>query len=238
MKIIVLDGYTLNPGDLSWEGLAQLGEVTIYDRTPHEEIIDRCRGAQIVLTNKTPLRASTLNELPELKYIGVLATGYDIIDVHQVMINQICLTHIPTYGTASVAQYVFSLILELCHQVGRHSTSVKQGEWSVNPDWCYWKSPLIELSGKTMGIVGGGKIGMQTARIARAMGMEVIASNSRSDQHLPIPFDGFRWVSNNELFISSDIISLHCPLTDKTEKIINSAQSFLDGKPQNLVTIW
>jgi glycerate dehydrogenase len=223
VKIVVLDGFALNPGDLSWEGLTQLGNVKIYDRTQNEEIVERSQGAQIVLTNKTPLRANVLQQLPELRYIGVLATGYNIIDVQQATLNKIIVTHIPSYGTSSVAQFVFALILELCHHVGRHSTLVHQGEWSASPDWCFWRSPLIELSGKTMGILGAGRIGMQTARIAGAMGMKVIAANSKVKQSLQVPFDGFRWVSQDELFRSSDIISLHCPLTESTEKIINSA---------------
>lgn len=224
MKIVVLDGFALNPGDLSWEGLTQLGDVKIYDRTQNEEIVERSQGAQIVLTNKTPLRANVLQQLPELRYIGVLATGYNIIDVQQAILNKIIVTHIPSYGTSSVAQFVFALILELCHHVGRHSTLVHQGEWSTSPDWCFWRSPLIELSGKTMGILGVGRIGMHTARIAGAMGMKVIAANSKVKQSLQVPFDGFRWVSQDELFRSSDIISLHCPLMESTEKIINSAQ--------------
>ncbi|KAA1191311.1 D-2-hydroxyacid dehydrogenase [Paenibacillus sp. B2(2019)] len=224
MKIVVLDGFALNPGDLSWEGLTQLGDVKIYDRTQNEEIVERSLGAQIVLTNKTPLRANVLQQLPELRYIGVLATGYNIIDVQQAILNKIIVTHIPSYGTSSVAQFVFALILELCHHVGRHSTLVHQGEWSTSPDWCFWRSPLIELSGKTMGILGAGRIGMHTARIAGAMGMKVIAANSKVKQSLQVPFDGFRWVSQDELFRSSDIISLHCPLMESTEKIINSAQ--------------
>lgn len=223
MKIVVLDGFALNPGDLSWEGLTQLGDVKIYDRTQNEEIVERSQGAQIVLTNKTPLRANVLQQLPELRYIGVLATGYNIIDVQQAILNKIIVTHIPSYGTSSVAQFVFALILELCHHVGRHSTLVHQGEWSASPDWCFWRSPLIELSGKTMGILGAGRIGMHTARIAGAMGMKVIAANSKVKQSLQVPFDGFRWVSQDELFRSSDIISLHCPLMESTEKIINSA---------------
>jgi glycerate dehydrogenase len=223
VKIVVLDGFALNPGDLSWEGLTQLGDVKIYDRTQNEEIVERSQGAQIVLTNKTPLRANVLQQLPELRYIGVLATGYNIIDVQQATLNKIIVTHIPSYGTSSVAQFVFALILELCHHVGRHSTLVHQGEWSASPDWCFWRSPLIELSGKTMGILGAGRIGMQTARIAGAMGMKVIAANSKVKQSLQVPFDGFRWVSQDELFRSSDIISLHCPLMESTEKIINSA---------------
>lgn len=223
MKIVVLDSYTLNPGDLSWKDLCSIGEVEIYDRTSSEQIVERCLGAEIVLTNKTPLTAQTLTCLTDCKYIGVLATGYDVVDVRQASLQNIYVCNIPDYGTRAVAQFVFALILELCHQVGQHSQSVRHGDWQSSPDWCYWKSPQIELSGKTLGILGAGRIGMQTAEIAKCFGMKVLASNSKEERFLQVPFEDFQWVSNEELIKKSDFLSLHCPLTDKTEGIINAS---------------
>src|ERR1044071_9644505 len=178
MKIVVLDGYCLNPGDLSWDALHTFGDTEVYERTPAAEAEARAQGAAIVLTNKTPLPADVLSRLPSLRYIGVLATGYNIVDVEAARAQGIVVTNIPTYGTASVAQYVFALLLELCHNVKLHSDAVRAGEWSCNPDWSFWKSPLMELSGKTSGIVGFGRIGRQTARIADAMGMRVMANDT------------------------------------------------------------
>src|ERR1700741_4909032 len=166
MKITVLDGYCLNPGDLSWDGLKRLGDVEIYPRSRVEEVVARAAGAQIVFTNKTPLPAGILERLPELRYIGVLATGYDIVDVAAARARGIVVTNIPTYGTASVAHFVFALLLELCHNVRLHADAVRAGEWSRSADWTFWKSPLTELAGKTMGIVGFGRIGRHTGRIA------------------------------------------------------------------------
>lgn len=217
-NITVLDGYTLNPGDLSWEGLHALGNTTIYERTAPEQIVERAGHSEIVLTNKTPLRKETLEQLPNLKYIGVLATGYDVVDVKAAAEQQIVVTHIPSYGTDSVAQFVFALLLELCHRTGLHDTSVKQGDWSRSKDFCYWKAPLIELAGKTFGIVGLGRIGMRTAEIAKAFGMNVVAFSRSMDQTPP---DGIQWMELNELLAVSDVVSLHCPLTPETEGFIN-----------------
>ena len=178
MKIVVLDGYCLNPGDLSWDALREFGEVVVYDRTPAAEVAARAAGAAAVLTNKTPLPADMLAQLPDLKYIGVLATGYNMVDVDAARRQGIIVTNIPTYGTASVAQFVFALLLELCHNVKLHADAVRAGEWSRNADWSFWKSPLIELAGKTMGIVGFGRIGRRVGRIADAMGMRVIANDT------------------------------------------------------------
>ena len=178
MKITVLDGYALNPGDLSWDALAKLGEVQVFDRTPAAEAAARAAGATIVLTNKTPLRADTLRQLVDLKYIGVLATGYDVVDVKAAKEQGIVVTNIPIYGTASVAQFVFALLLELCHNVRQHADAVRAGEWTRSPDWSFWKSPLMELAGKTMGIIGFGRIGRQTGKIADAMGMRVLANDT------------------------------------------------------------
>ncbi|NWL88203.1 MULTISPECIES: D-2-hydroxyacid dehydrogenase [unclassified Paenibacillus] len=221
MKIVVLDGYRLNPGDLSWDELIKLGEVIIFDRTSDDKILERAQGAQLLLTNKTPLCAATMQQLPDLQYIGVLATGYDVIDVKASTSQQVVVTNVPSYGTDSVAQFVFAQLFELCHQVGQHARSVRQGAWSANPDWCYWDTPLVELAGKTMGIIGAGRIGMQTARIAHAIGMKVIAMNGKKETDREVPFDGFRWVARDQLFRDSDVISLHCPLTAETEFMIN-----------------
>jgi glycerate dehydrogenase len=224
MKIVVLDGYTLNPGDLSWHSLEELGDATIYERTPEERIIERASGAEIVLTNKTPLKAETLAKLPDLRYIGVLATGYDVVDIQAASRKQIVVTNVPEYGTKSVAQMVFALLLELCNKVQLHSDAVKRGEWARNPDWCFWKAPLIELAGKTMGIIGYGRIGEQVARIALAMGMNVVANRRSANKHHPfvdLKGQSFQWVDLQELLRISDVISLHCPLTQETKGLIN-----------------
>src|SRR5580700_2768992 len=174
MKITVLDGYCLNAGDLSWDPLRALGAVEIFDRTPAHQAVERAAGAAIVLTNKTPLPAAVLDQLPDLRYIGVLATGYNVIDIEAAKRKGIVVSNVPTYGTASVAQFVFALLLELCHHVQLHADAVRAGEWSANPDWCFAKSPLMELEGKTIGVIGYGRIGRQTARIAEAFGMSVL----------------------------------------------------------------
>jgi len=220
MKITVLDGYALNPGDLSWDGLRRLGEVEVFDRTPESEAAERARGATAVLTNKTPLHEDTLGELPELKYIGVLATGYNVVDVGAAKERGIVVTNIPTYGTASVAQFVFALLLELCHNVRLHSDAVRAGEWARSPDWSFWKTPLVELAGRTMGIVGFGRIGRQTGRIADAMGMRVIAHDTFQGD--PPAYPGFRWAELEELLAESDVVSLHSPLTPETQGMMNA----------------
>jgi len=220
MKITVLDGHALNPGDLSWNALARLGELEVFDRTPSSEAANRSAGATVVLTNKTPLREETLAQLPDLKYIGVLATGYDVVDVKFAKERGITVTNIPIYGTASVAQFVFALLLELCHNVRLHADAVRAGEWSHNPDWSFWKSPLVELAGKTMGIIGFGRIGRQTGKIADAMGMRVIANDTY--QGNPPSWDGFRWAELEELLRESDVVSLHSPLFPETRGMINA----------------
>jgi glycerate dehydrogenase len=222
MNIVVLDGYTLNPGDLSWNQLECLGNTTVYDRTPDELIVERVKEADIILTNKTPLREKTLKLLPELKYIGVLATGYDAVDIAAAKERNIVVTNIPTYGTDSVAQLVFALLLELCHHVGHHSESVKRGEWSSREDWCYWDTPLWELSGKTIGIVGYGRIGRKTGEIAKAFGLKVIAYDPFSQKNSKD--DGTNWIELSELLQTSDIVSLHCPLTPENEEFMNKKQ--------------
>lgn len=217
MKIVVLDGYAGNPGDVSWEGLKTLGDVTVYDRTPPDQIVARAANAQAVLTNKAPLGADALAQLPGLKYIGVLATGYNIVDIQAARARGITVSNVPDYSTAAVAQLTFALLLELCHRAGDHSSSVHQGRWAGNPDFTYWLYPLRELGGKTMGIVGYGRIGQRVAKIAQAMGMQVLVHSNR-----PAPQgDGVRSISMEELFAQSDVISLHCPLTDATRGLIN-----------------
>src|SRR5262245_7834794 len=210
MKITVLDGYCLNPGDLSWEGFRKLGEIQVFDRTPAAEIVARAAGAEAVLTNKTPLSRATLAQLPALRYIGVLATGYNIVDVTAARERGIVVTNIPTYGTASVAQFVFALLLELCHNVKLHSDAVRAGEWTSNPDWSFWKAPLMELAGKTMGVVGFGRIGRQAAAIGNALGMRILANDT---YHGAEPaYEGFRWADLEDLLRESDVVSLHSPL--------------------------
>lgn len=217
MNIVILDGYTENPGDLSWSGFEALGALTVYDRTPAAEILARIGDAQAVIVNKTPLTRETIAACPHLQYIGVLATGYNVVDVDAARERGIPVCNIPTYGTTAVAQMVFALLLEVCHHAAAHSAAVKAGEWSHNPDWCFWNYPLIELSGKTMGIIGFGRIGQATGKIARAFGMKVLAY----DEH---PNDTGNeigdYVSLDKLLANSDVISLHCPLFPATEGII------------------
>lgn len=219
MKIVVLDGYTLNPGDLSWDTLNSLGNVTMYDRTSTAEIVTRCAGAEIILTNKVPLDEVTLNQLPNLKYIGVTATGYNIINTEVCKQKGIMVSNVPGYSTASVAQLTFALLLELTHHVQRHSDSVMDGKWSRSADFCFWDFPLVELEGKTMGIIGLGAIGGKVADIASAFGMKVIAAGrTHTDQSHR---KDFGWVTMTELFQQADVISIHCPLTPETQHLIN-----------------
>ena len=219
MKIVVLDGYTLNPGDLAWDGLKKIGDVTIYDRTPADKIIDRATGAEIVYTNKTPLNREVLNQLPVLRFIGVLATGYNIVDTEAAKENGIIVTNIPGYGTDSVAQMVFALLLELCQHVQYHSDSVRQGKWALSADFCYWDYPLVELSGKTIGIIGFGNIGRKVADIAAAFGMNIIGNdNNKTDQSHR---KNFRWAEVNQLLEESDVVTVHCPLFPETKGLIN-----------------
>ncbi len=222
MKIAVLDGYTENPGDLSWAGLEALGELTVYERTDvtnDAEIIARIGGAEAVYTNKTPLRAAVFEACPRLRFVGVLATGYNVVDTAAAKERGVVVTNIPAYGTAAVAQMAIALLLEVCHHVGSHSEAVHKGRWSSNPDWCFWDYPLIELAGKTMGIIGLGRIGQTTAGIAAALGMRVVAYDThRSASGAKL----VEYVSLDELLASSDVIVLHCPLFAETEGIINS----------------
>ena len=220
MKIVILDGNTLNPVDISWDGLKKIGDITIYDRTSVTQIIERATGAEIVFTNKTPLNREILSLLPELKYIGILATGYNVVDIDAAKENGVIVTNIPGYGTASVAQFAFALLLELCHHVQYHSDSVMQGKWVESADFCYWKYPLIELAGKTMGIIGFGNIGSKVADIATALGMQIIGfSKPETDELLR---NNFRWAADVEdLLAHSDVVSIHCPLFPDTKGLIN-----------------
>lgn len=221
MKIVVLDGYALNPGDLSWDGIAKLGELEVYDRTPHNtpEIVERIGDGEIIFTNKTPLLAEVLEQVPKIKYIGVLATGYNVVDIDCAKKLGIVVTNIPSYSTASVAQMTMALLLEMCHHVGNHSDEVHQGKWSASKDFCFWNSPLVELYGKTIGIVGFGTIGRETAKLAQAFGMKVLALATHIEPKLET--NSCNYATLDELLAQSDIITLHCPLTPKTQNIIN-----------------
>lgn len=224
MKIVILDGYTENPGDLSWAGLEALGDLKVYDRTPlndEAEILKRIGDAEIVYTNKTPLSARVINDSPNLKFIGVLATGYNIVDVRAAKSKGIPVCNIPTYGTAAVGQFAIALLLDICHHVGDHNHAVHEGKWERCPDFCFWDYPLIELDTKTMGIIGYGRIGQSTGRIAQALGMKVLAYDAYKVPELEC--DTMCYVELDELFAQSDVISLHCPLFPETEGIINKA---------------
>lgn len=221
LKIVILDGYTENPGDLSWDGFEQLGELTVYDRTSlidQDEIITRIGSADVVITNKTPISAETINSCPSIQYIGVLATGYNVVDVEAARAKNIPVCNIPTYGTDAVGQFAIALLLEICHHIGHHSNAVFAGRWEACPDWCFWDYPLIELSGKTMGIIGFGSIGQTTGRIAKALGMNIVAYDAYPNE---AGQEIAEYVSLEELFAKSDVISLHCPLFPETQGLIN-----------------
>lgn len=222
MKIVVLDGYTLNPGDLDWKGLEAVGECKVYDRsslTDMREVIERIGDAEIVFTNKTPLPREVFDACPSIKYVGVLATGYNVVDVDAAKEKGIPVTNIPTYGTAAVGQFAIALLLELCHHIGHHNQAVHEGAWEHNADWCFWDYPLIELDGKTMGIIGYGRIGQATGRIAQALGMKVLAYDSFKNPALE--GETCRYAQLDELLAGSDVIALHCPLFPETQGIIN-----------------
>ena len=217
MKIVVLDGFTLNPGDLSWDELKSLGDCEIYDRTPPEEVVKRAADAEIVLTNKAPVTRESILALPRLKYIGVLATGYNIVDTAAARERDILVTNVPTYGTRSVAQHTFALLLELTQHAGHHAQTVRDGRWTKSSDFCYWDFPLVELDGLTMGIVGYGRIGKAVAELAAAFGMKVLAT-SATPKHAPA---NIQFTDLATLFRQSDVISLHCPLTPQTKNLLN-----------------
>lgn len=219
MKIVVLDGYTLNPGDLSWDGLESLGECVVYDRTPPQEVLARSKGAAILLTNKVVLDRDTMAQLPELKYIGVLATGYNIVDVEAARKRGVVVTNVPAYSTNSVVQMTFAHLLNLCLYVGQHSESVRSGNWSRSPDFSYWEYPLVELAGLTMGVVGFGRIGRGVAKAASAFGMEVLVCDPFVDA---ASIEGVVAVDLETLFTKSDVVSLHCPLTEQNRGFVNA----------------
>ena len=220
MKIVILDGYTENPGDLSWDALGRFGKLTVYDRTPDNDtvITERIRDAEIVITNKCPVRRKVIENCSKLKYISVLATGYNIVDIHAAAEKGIPVSNIPAYGTAAVGQFAIALLLEICHHVAWHSQAVHEGRWENNPDWCFWDYPLVELDGKTMGIIGFGRIGQTTGKIAKAMGMRILASGSRETE---AGRQIAEYVELDRLLAESDVIALHCPLFPSTEGIIN-----------------
>ena len=220
MKIVILDGHTANPGDLSWDGLRELGELTVYDRTAPGQLLQRAEGAEVLLTNKTIIDAGVMAALPSLRYIGVLATGYNVVDIGEAHRRGIAVTNIPAYSTMSVAQMVMAHLLNITNQVAHHADAVRQGEWQQGPDFSFTKTPLIELDGLTMGIVGLGNIGTATARMAKAMGMKVMAVSSKSEETLRQM--GIQKANGYpQLFSESDVVSLHCPLTDETHHLVN-----------------
>jgi glycerate dehydrogenase len=226
MKIAVLDGYTENPGDISWEPISTLGDLIVYDRTSYDLknislIIERAKDAEILFTNKTPITREVIDNLPKLKYIGVLATGFNIVDTSYAKEKGIMVSNIPTYGTAAVAQFATALLLEMCHHVGEHSASVLKGDWQESRDFCYWNYPLVEVYGKTLGLIGFGRIGKAFSKVAQALGMNILVYDINQDKSLES--DMLTYVPMEQLLKSSDVISLHCPLTPENEGIINSA---------------
>lgn len=231
-KIVVLDGFTLNPGDLSWAAFESLAPIEVHPRTAPADIVAHAAGAEFVLTNKTPLSEQTIDALPDLRYIGVLATGYNVVDVKAAQARGITVCNIPTYGTASVAQHVFALLLELTNHARAHADAVRAGEWTGNQDWCFTVAPLMELAHKTLGVVGFGRIGRQVAAIGDAMGMRIIAHDSV--QTSPPPYDGFAFVPLDDLLRQADVVSLHCPLFPATQGLIN-AESLRLMKPSSLL---
>ena len=231
MKIVILDGYTTNAGDLSWNGISELGDLTVYDRTAPGEVIDRCLGAEAVLTNKVVFTDDVMQALPQLKYIGVMATGYNVVDIDAARRRGIVVTNVPAYSTPSVAQMVFAHLLNITNQVALHDRQVHEGRWAGNRDFCFYSAPLIELAGKQMGIVGLGQTGSAVAKIALALGMRVMAFTSKAQESLP---EGITKGSLNEVFATSDVVSLHCPLTPDTKHIVN-AERLATMKPSAIV---
>ena len=219
MKITVLDGYGLNPGDMSWDELKALGDVEIFDRTPREQVVERAKDSEIILTNKVKIDDEIMSQLPQLMYVGVLATGYNVVDVKAANKRGIIVTNIPTYSTDSVAQMTFAHILTISNRVEHYAIENRKGRWSNNPDFCYWDTPLVDLTGKTLGIVGLGHIGLRVAAIAKQFGMDVFAYTSKTAAELPL---GIQKTTLEGLYAVSDILTLHCPLTDETRELINA----------------
>lgn len=218
MRIVVLDGHTLNPGDLTWEPIRALGDCAVYDRTPATQVAERAAGARVILTNKATLDRGTIEALPELRLIAVTATGYNVVDTAAAKDRGVTVCNVPEYGTPNVAQHVFALLLELTTHTGHHAQTVREGRWGAAADWCYWDSPLLELNGLTMGIVGYGRIGQAVGRIARAFGMSVIAHRRQG----ATADEGVRTVGLDALFRESDVVSLHCPLTPENARMVNA----------------
>ena len=218
--MVVLDGYTLNPGDNPWHEIEQFGKLTVHDRTPADKTVERSKGADILFTNKTVLTREVIEQLPDLRYIGVLATGYNVVDTAYARNRQISVTNIPEYGTKSVAQFVFAATLELCHHVGDHARAVSEGQWAKTPDFCFWNYPLVELAEKVIGIIGFGRIGRQIGDLAHAFGMEVRAYDPLKGT--TPTYQPFSWVTIERAFESSDVVSLNCPLTDENAQFVNS----------------
>jgi len=221
MRIVVLDGFTVNPGDNPWDEVAQLGQLEVYDRTQPSQIIARAEKAEIILTNKTPLSEQTLDQLPKLAFISVLATGYNVVDIAAARQRKIIVSNVPGYATNSVVQLTFALLFELCQHVAFHSELVLSGQWSQREDFCFWDTPQIELAGQKMGIIGYGQIGSRVAEVAHALGMEVLAYNP-SPKAAP-PYQPFAWLSLEEVFSQADVVSLHCPLKRENEQFVNRA---------------
>ncbi len=221
MKIVVLDGYTLNPGDLSWDKIKEFGELKVHDRTDFNpiEVLRTIGNAEIVFTNKTPITKYVLSKAPNIKYIGVLATGYNVVDINTAKELGIPVTNVPVYSTKAVAQFTMALLLEMCHHVGNHNNAVQKGDWTNCKDFSFWNTPLIELSGKTMGIIGFGRIGQETAKVAQAFGLNILAYNR--SKNLELESETCKYVDLDELLQTSDIISLHCPLSESTQGMIN-----------------
>jgi glycerate dehydrogenase len=235
MKIVVLDGHALNPGDLSWDALRAIGDLQVFDRTADDQIVARAHDAEIVLTTKTRLSAQTLSQLKRTRYVGVLFTGYDVVDVNAARERGITVTNIPTYGTASVAEFTFALLLELCHHVALHSEAARAGEWSRSVDFTFWKTPLIELAGKTIGIIGLGRIGRRVTEIALAFELQVIAAD---EIRSTVPdWPNFRWCEIDELLSQADVVSLHCPLLPQTRGIINARSLTLMKRSAFLINV-
>jgi glycerate dehydrogenase len=221
MKIAVLDGYTSNPGDLSWEAFEELGELTVHDRTKPEEVVSRCAGCEVVFTNKVVMDAGIMDQLPDLKYIGVLATGTNVIDLEHAGEKGICVTNIPGYGTDSVVQHILAFMLHFSSKVSIHNEAVYQGDWVNSKDFCFTLGTLNELSGSTLGIIGLGTIGRKLAKVGDAMGMKIVAAHQSSMNRLELPFE-VEWLPVDEVFARSDFLSLNCPLTPETDKVVNA----------------
>lgn len=220
MKIVVLDGGVLNPGDLSWQALAQLGELTVYDQSTPEQVLERSQTAEIVITNKARLDENVIRRCPQLKFIAVTATGYNVVDLAAARARNIIVSNVPTYGTATVAQFTTALLLELCNRVGEHDVDVHAGGWSRQRDFCYWLKPMVEVAGKKLGIIGYGRIGQAFSAVAQALGMQVLAYSAHPNPALEN--DRVRYVSLDTLYAEADVISLHCPLTEQTRQMINA----------------